>query len=704
MKKIKLKRNAVICAAFLVLCSGCAVQNQNSEKQEGNASEEAKVQNRTLIPNAMDTNAVEQNPYLSSGEASIHNDVYNSDVTAKVMPLGIYPEIIEGTAEDSPNSPPAFFYDNNGRAIAPYSQLLEDGTVVSGGIAIRDMDDPDLAVKGKFQPYLDDNGSKYGIQISYSFVDNNNYLVGPATNGHVVMIRTSDTSGEVLPVFQKILDVDIVSGAVKALGEDIDQNLLSLTYDYEGNIWFVTGGFHKNPAYSKAGFWGYLEREYIDRYIAGETELDPEAYLHYTKLAAGENAENGIAAHSEGCVILTNQACYLLEASEGTVNVRWKVPYESSGGKVAREGSEITGAGLAWGGGSSPTLTNDLVMFTNNQEVVKLIVVDIKTGKTVIKTPVLELGDDVIVSVENSISVYAPDSENASVLVCNWFGAGNAGIFNPDADSSVQSYNNLYDDNWRENGSAYLMPGVERIDITKKKDGTYKAEKVWCRDDLKDTSMIKFSSGAGYYYGYTQDEETSEWGFFALDYDTGETVLWEPVSDMTAYNNIAVGIMQGDNGNSIYCPTNSQTLVRLQDRFAYLPEEPEKQLDITKMERRLLSDEECENGLGSHETPATYLLSAEVTEAEEESTIAFRVNGLNGKKEKYVGYYMKKDGTLKQIEKVQITDEAGQVIGGKEELNQQTIYELRVTVKASGDMNLAEQEASIAVSVMLAEK
>lgn len=41
------------------------------------------------------------------------------------------------------------------------------------------------------------------------------------------------------------------------------------------------------------------------------------------------------------------------------------------------------------------------------------------------------------------------------------------------------------------------MPGVERVDLIKQKDGTYKAEKVWQRDDLKDTSMIKFASGAG---------------------------------------------------------------------------------------------------------------------------------------------------------------------------------------------------------------
>lgn len=693
-----------MCAALTMLCSGCSSQKQSSVEQKKGSSQAEIIESDALVPRWTDANELVPNPYLSTEEANIHNDIYNSDVTAKTMPLGIHPELFEGVAKDSPNAPPAFFYDNNGRAIAPYSQLMEDGTVISGGIAIRDMDSPELNVEGKFQPYLDDNGAKYGIQISYSFVDKDNYLVGPTTHGHVVMIQTSDENGEVLPVFHKALDVDIVSGAVKALGEEIDQNLLSLAYDYQGNLWFVTGGFHKNPAYSKAGFWGYLDREYIERYMAGETNLNPEEYLHYMKLAEGENAENGMAAHPEGCVILTNQACYLLEAKEGTVNVRWKVPYESSGGKAAQEDSQITGAGLAWGGGSSPTLTNDLVLFTDNQDTVELIVVDVKTGETAVTMPVLELGEQVTVSVENSISVYSPDEQKTSVLICNWYGAGNADIFNPDADSSIQSFNNLYDDNWREKGSSYLMPGVERVDIIKKEDGSYQAESVWCREDLKDTCMIKFSTGTGYYYGYTQDESTSEWGFFALDYDTGETVLWEPVSDEEKYNNIAVGIMQGDNGNSVYCPTNSQILVRLQDRFAYLPEEPEKKLDITKMKRAVLSDEEFRTASGSEGTPATYLQSATVEDAGDESTVAFCVNGLDKTKGEYVGYYMKSDGTLERIDNLILTDEKGREVEKQEKMNEKSIYEFRVTADASGDMNLAEEEGCITVAVILAVK
>lgn len=131
-------------------------------------------------------------------------------------------------------------------------------------------------------------------------------------------------------------------------------------------------------------------------------------------------------------------------------------------------------------------------------------------------------------------------------------------------------------------------------------------------------------------------------------------MLREPVSDAANYNNIAVGIMQGNNGNAVYCPTNSQALVRLQDQFTYLPEKPEKKLDMTKMERRILSETEFQSVTKTKETPATYLLSAAVEDVGAEGTMAFRVNGLTGTKETYTGYYMKKDNTLEKMKNFMI--------------------------------------------------
>lgn len=679
------------------------VQPTGSPQPSPTADPSQAAGGKALAPQIMRENQIQQNPYLSAEESMIHNDIYNSDVTEKAMPLGIDTEIVESRTSDSPVAPPAFFYDNYGNAVSPYSQIMESGSVLSGGIAIRDMDSSNLKILGKFQPVLDDGGQKYGIQISYSFVDKENYLVGPTTHGHVIMVKTYDDRGNILPVFEKKLDVDIVSEASRVLGEEIDRNLLSIAYDYEGNIWFVTGGFHKNPSYSKAGFAGYLEREYIDRVLAGESVPDLSGYLHYAKLSEGENAENGIAGHKAGCVILTNKACHLFAAGPSGVEEKWSSPYESAGGKSPRPDRGITGAGLAWGGGSSPTLTDDMVLFTDNRDVVSLIALDIETGKTLASSPVLDLGSDVTVSVENSICVYAPDEKRASVLVCNWHGAGSADLSKEDADSSIQSYDNIYDKNWIEKGSACLMPGVERIDVVRKEDGSYQAEKVWVREDLKDTSMIKLSTSAGYYYGYTQDEKTSEWGFIALDYETGKTVMWKPVSSRKEYNNMAVGIMQGDNGNSIYCPTNSQTLVRMQDRFAYLPEQPDKKLDIVKMERHVMAKKAFQEASGSRLSPATYLMSAVIDDAAKgRQTLSFRLNGLEGSILGYALYYRDQSGKLKECREAVFADRQGRALDCTEKLDPETIYEVRLQVEDGGRMDCDGEAGSIQASVILA--
>lgn len=654
---------------------------------------------KPILPVVMEENRIVRNPYLSSREALIHNDNYSSDVTAKVMPLGIYPEILQGTAVGSTLPMSGFIYDNYGNAVCSYDEVTKDGVILEGGVAIRDMDSPELDVEGKFVPFLHDNGAQYEIQASYSFVDKDNYLIVPTSNGHIMILQTCGEDGNVLPVFEKRLDVNVETAAIKKFGNEIENNILSVAYDYDGNLWFVTGGFHKDPAHSKAGFIGYLERTYIDSVLAGQEPPDVSQYLHYKELSDGENAENGISTHADGCVILTNRACYLLSAGDSGVNVKWQRAYESSGGKAADAATGITGAGLAWGSGSTPALTNDLVCFTDNQDTVNLIVIDIKSGEEVLKTPLLNMGGSIKVSVENSLSVYDAGSGRTSVLACNWYGAGNASLF----ENGLQLYESIYDAGWLAQGSSYLMPGVERVDIIRQDDGSYTAQRVWLRDDLKNTSMMKLSTATGCYYGYTQNEATSEWGFIALDYKTGKTVLWQPVSASAGYNNGATGIIQGNNGNSVYCPTNSQVLVRMQDRFAYLPGDPDKKLDIGKMERSVVSKEQFEAASGSSETPATYLLSAVAEDVTEKATLAFRFNGLKGKTGDYKVYYMTAQGTLKETSAVIITDTAGRTLFENERMVPEAIYEVRIQVEDGSAEDMDETEGKVKAAVVFAK-
>ena len=629
---------------------------------------------------------VDENPYMAKSDANIHHDGYNTDSTDEVLPVSIYPEINVSYETTNANASPAIYFDSYGHAVVP---LL-------GGIAIRDLNAEETKTLGYFSPKQHDGGG-YVIQSSYTYLDNENRIVCPTSNNHVLMLRATDEEGNVLPEFEKVLDIDIKAAAETALGKELEQNLLSVVFDYEGNLWFATGGFRIYPEREQQGVLGYIARTAIDAILNGE-EVDLASAVYVYDLPVGEGAENGIAASRDGAVILTNKNCYLLRANNG-VEAVWKTPYESAGAKVSREGDKTTGGGLAWGGGCSPSLTPDLVLFTDNQETVNLLALDMKNGEVVASLPVLDdLPEGYQVAVENSAIVYDDGEGTVSTIVCNWFGAGNAGLADPNSDSSIQSYANIYDMNWLTKGNSMIAPGVERVDTIKTENG-YEMKSVWSRNDLSDTSIMKLSTATGYVYGYVQDLETGMWQYIILDFATGETVFTMDVSNKYGYNNMAIGMYAGNSGNALYCPTGYLELLRLQDRFVYLPEMPYRQVDLDKAARNVLAQDQfaADGGEGA---VASWLNTVTVRNVHPNTTVALRMNNLSGSAAEMKLYAYGSDGKLAQVapELWTITTEDGQPAA---ELTDGELYEVRVRVVDGDVLDLSEAQKEIKVSVVL---
>ncbi len=635
---------------------------------------------------ALNPKQVEENPYMAKSDANIHHDGYNTDSTDEILPLAIYPEINVSYETTNANASPAIYFDSYGHAVVP---LL-------GGIAIRDLNAEETKTLGYFSPKKHDGGG-YVIQSSYTFLDESNRIVCPTSNNHVLMLRATDENGNVLPEFEKVLDIDIKAAAEAALGKELTQNLLSVVFDYDGNLWFATGGFRIYPQRQQQGVIGYIARSAIDAILNGEqTDLSKAVFVH--ELTPGEGAENGIAASKDGAVVLTNQNCYLLRAEEG-VDVVWCTLYESAGAKVSGEGDKTTGGGLAWGGGCSPTLTPNLVLFTDNQDTVNLLALDMKTGEVVASTPVLDdLPEGYQVAVENSAIVYDDGEGTVSTIVCNWFGAGNAGLADPNNDSSIQSYANIYDQNWLMKGNIMIAPGIERVDTVKTANG-YEMKSVWSRNDLSDTSILKLSTATGYIYGYVQDVTTGMWQYIILDFETGETVFTMDVSNKYGYNNMAIGMYAGNSGNALYCPTGYLELLRLQDRFVYLPEMPYRKVELDQAARNVLSQERFAQD-GGEGTVASWRNTVTVRNVHPNTTVAFRMNNLSGSTSGLTLYAYGVDGKLAKVDPAlwSITDEDGEAVT---ELTAGTLYELRVTVADGGALDLSETEKEIGLSVVL---
>ena len=645
------------------------------------AEEASELPVKALTPKAMDVN-----PYMAASDSNIHHDCYNTDSTDEVLPVDIYSEINVSYEKVNPNASPAVFFDSYGHSVVP---LL-------GGLAIRDINADEAQTLGYFSPKQHDNGS-YLIQSSYSFVDESNRIVCPTNDNRVLMLKATDEEGNVLPEFEKVLDIDIKAAAEAALGKTLDQNLLSVVFDYEGNLWFATGGFRIYPDRKQQGTFGYVSRAAIDKILNGE-DVDLSDAVFVYELEPGEGAENGIAASKEGAVILTNLKCYLLQADNGVKKV-WETSYKSVGAKESKEGDETTGGGLAWGGGCSPSLTKDLVMFTDNQDPVNLIAVDMKTGEQVASMPVIdELPEGTQVSVENSAIVYDDGEGTVSTIVCNWFGAGSAKLGEADNDSSIQSYENIYDVGWLRQGNKMIAPGIERVDTVKTEDG-YEMKSIWCRSDLSDTSMMKLSTATGYIYGYVQNLETGMWQYIMLDFETGETVFTMDISDKPGYNNMAIGMYAGNSGNSLYCPTGYLELLRLQDRFVYLPEMPYRKVDLDQAMRNVLSQEKfaADGGQGDVEG---WLNTITVENVHPNTTVAIRMKGISGETGSLKLYAYGTDGTLKEVpaEKWHIQTEDGET---PDTLSEDVLYEVHMTVEDGGDFDLSETEKEIKISAVL---
>ena len=247
MKKIF----AVLLAAMVIFASGC--QSQDTGKIDYSDS------SFSLSPKPLAAKSVKQNPYLAKSESNIHKDGYNSDSTDAVLPLGIYTEVNSSLETVGIQAPPAIFYDEYGNAISP---LL-------GGITIRDLNADVITTIGSFIPSKDDNES-YSIQSSYSFVDAQNNIVCPTSHNHVLILKTMDEDGNILETFEKIADIDIKKLVESVIDRQTDQNLLAVTYDYEGNLWFVTGGFRIYPDREQVGYIGYIEAQAIEDLMEGK--------------------------------------------------------------------------------------------------------------------------------------------------------------------------------------------------------------------------------------------------------------------------------------------------------------------------------------------------------------------------------------------------------------------------------------------------
>lgn len=168
-----------------------------------------------------------------------------------------------------------------------------------------------------------------------------------------------------------------------------------------------------------------------------------------------------------------------------------------------------------------------------------------------------------------------------------------------------------------------------------------------------------------------------------------------------ADNNMAIGMYTGNSGNALYCPTGYLELLRLQDRFVYLPEMPYREVDLDKAARNVLTQAQFEQDGGEDEV-ASWRNTATVENVHPNTTVSFRMNNLSGSTADLKLYAYGADGKLAEVDKElwSIMDETGAAV---DTLSDGTLYELRVNVADGGALDLSETKKEIKLSVVLAK-
>lgn len=144
-----------------------------------------------------------------------------------------------------------------------------------------------------------------------------------------------------------------------------DDAVTGLSPDWQGRVWFATGG----------GVVGVAD--------------DRTGSVRSLALPAGERVANSISTAPEGTAVTTTQATYLLTAGpDGTPTVAWRQAYDR--GTARKPGL------LSWGSGSTPTFfgprtgTDYVTIVDNADTTVHLKVYRTSTGAEICSVPVLE--------------------------------------------------------------------------------------------------------------------------------------------------------------------------------------------------------------------------------------------------------------------------------------------------------------------------
>lgn len=425
-----------------------------------------------------------QHPFLAESQrSSMHGGAHNWDINTYPGPLGHNTTSKHRKFSNIIGVAPNISFDSQGRLITVSIKL--------GSIELHLLDPETLETLAMLElpPKASPSDNSGG---GYFHIDAQDRVLLAPANDTISIYEIHESSGS--PEWRLAEHYDIAG----LLPEGV--NIHDVIPDWDGNLWFVTGG----------AYLGYRDQ------VSGE-------FYTYELPVDGETIQNSFAVDEEGLYVASTDAIYQFQINAQTKApfYTWREDYDN--GAVQKPGT------LSHGSGTSPTLIgDDLVAIADDGDPFTNIVVykksaSIEGERLICKVPLFGEGKS---ATENSLLVY-----------------GNAMVVQND-------YGHVYTGN-----ALKTSPGIMRVDVREDRSG---CDVVWHNEAFLSQSLPRLSTATGLLYFYTFQKQQPDdffggWYLSAVDWDTGES-LWDRLigrgtgSMIDTLSSVTAPIVLGPNG------------------------------------------------------------------------------------------------------------------------------------------------------------
>jgi len=455
---------------------------------------------------------IPHHPFMAPNPGSnMHADAYLSDTYEAGGPLGLGPEVRSRTQGFGGYGTIAF--DRAGRLVAVYSNGRKFQLEVMDPDTLEELGSHDLPPRPWHFPLQGVLPWKYIGAGMYFYLDEQDRAVVPTTGNTILVIEVPGPGGK--GEFRRVREYDLSDHVVPAPWPKQDSVAWVLPGWSGAHYWYATTG----------GMVGTVNRR------SGAVR---------TRRLEGEKIENAFAVAEDGVFILSDRALYRFNPDgEGNILEDWRTEYDRGPGPKPGHITRGSGTSVTLMGGS-----DGLAVIADNAEPrINLVFYRRSDGAEVASAPVFQEG------------------KSGTDLTTIGFEHGN------ERGEGTGVYSVIVENNWGHHSfpRSHPIPGLTRVDATRREDGTFHCEEVWAsREKSIGGFRLSFGNGLVYMYGKGESCPVTTWHFTAVDFATGETVYRMPTGTGLGYNNWQGSLFLHPDGGKTYS-TTIFGLVMLQD-------------------------------------------------------------------------------------------------------------------------------------------